>query len=337
MEVFRTNVCQFRKTRKLSHFCYLETEPRLRNFDCGGKSMGALPSGGGRTMGTPSLSNLNFVTWNVSCWCWWSAARNRAGHNQAIDFSRRLSWIVTTISIRFLVTLASVLVTMTIHVCFDVSSAAQLEDVSLQFFFHIQLGRRPPDALCRLLTLWWPLTTRRLYVGSHLDPVLGDREAGPAAGGPRLGVVPEDRGVGAAAGDPRLGRKICPVKTSTGIYLTRARPGVWATFARPGGGGGWPPPPDNSKTKKDSDKRWTALDRPWQVLQKILRSFFDQVKFEVTEGQKRSNFLKIGLFSQKIAIISITILASRIVKQPNDSPRYPLSIYALRLAVSLIL
>ena len=46
---------------------------------------------------------------------------------------------------------------------------------------------------------------------------------------------------------------------------------------------------------------------------KILRSFFDQVKFEVTGG-KKSNFLKIGLFSQKIAIISITILASRIVR-----------------------
>ena len=86
------------------------------------------------------------------------------------------------------------------------------------FFFKIQLGRRPPDALCRLLTLWWPLTTRRLYVGSQLDPVLGieepgrqpapatksgagDREAGPAAGGPRLCPVPEDRRAGAAAGD----------------------------------------------------------------------------------------------------------------------------------------
>ena len=87
-------------------------------------------------------------------------------------------------------------------------------------------------------------------------------------------------------------------------------------------------PPENSKTKKDSDKRQTALDRPWQVLQEILISFFDQVKFEVTGGQKRSNFLKIGLFSQKIAIISITILASRIVRQPNDSPGSLLSICA---------
>ena len=107
---------------------------------------------------------------------------------------------MTTISIRFLVTLASVLVTMAIHVCFDVSSAPQLKDVSLQFF-KIQLRRRPPDALRRLLTLRWPLTTRRLYVGSQLDPVLGDRGAGPATGGPRLGPVPEDRRAGAAAGD----------------------------------------------------------------------------------------------------------------------------------------
>ena len=39
-----------------------------------------------------------------------------------------------------------------------------------------------------------------------------------------------------------------------------------------------------------------------------------------SQGVKKSNVLKIGLFSQKIAIISITILASRIVRQPNDSP-----------------
>ena len=51
-----------------------------------------------------------------------------------------------------------------------------------------------------------------------------------------------------------------------------------------------PPPPENSKTKKDTDKRQTALDRPSQVLQRILRSFFDQVKFEVTEGQKKVKF-----------------------------------------------
>ena len=42
-----------------------------------------------------------------------------------------------------------------------------------------------------------------------------------------------------------------PFKRTT---LTRARPGVWATFARPGGRM-TAPPPENSKTKKDSDKR----------------------------------------------------------------------------------
>ena len=69
---------------------------------------------------------------------------------------------------------------------------------------------------------------------------------------------------------------------------------------------------------------------------KIHRSFFDLVEFEVTGGQKRY-FLKIGLFSQKIAIISITVLVSRIVRQPNDSSGSRLSIRALRLAVTLIL
>ena len=54
------------------------------------------------------------------------------------------------------------------------------------------------------------------------------------------------------------------------------------------------------------------------------KKYLDQVKFEVTGGQKWSSFLKIGLYSQKIAIISITIIGSRIVRQPNDSldPRY---------------
>ena len=43
--------------------------------------------------------------------------------------------------------------------------------------------------------------------------------------------------------------------------LTRARPGVWATFARPGGGTYVPPPPANSKTTQRIDKRKKALDR----------------------------------------------------------------------------
>ena len=42
--------------------------------------------------------------------------------------------------------------------------------------------------------------------------------------------------------------------------LTRARPGVWATFARPGGGT-YVPPPANSKTTQRIDKRKKTLDR----------------------------------------------------------------------------
>ena len=43
--------------------------------------------------------------------------------------------------------------------------------------------------------------------------------------------------------------------------LTRARPGVWATFARPGGGAHMCPPPANSKTTQRIDKRKKALDK----------------------------------------------------------------------------
>ena len=39
------------------------------------------------------------------------------------------------------------------------------------------------------------------------------------------------------------------------IFVSRDRPGVWATFARPGGGYSPPPPPRELETKKDSDKR----------------------------------------------------------------------------------
>ena len=51
---------------------------------------------------------------------------------------------------------------------------------------------------------------------------------------------------------------------------------------------------------------------------------------------KKVKFSQNRAILQKIAIISITILASRIVRQPNDSPVFLLSICALRLAVSLI-
>ena len=87
------------------------------------------------------------------------------------------------------------------------------------------------------------------------------------------------------------------------------------------------------KIATSSKRRWIGRGKFYK---KTLIIFY-QEKFEVTGGQKMSNFLKIGLFSQNIAIISITILASRIVRQPNDSPESPLSICALRLVVSLIL
>ena len=40
---------------------------------------------------------------------------------------------------------------------------------------------------------------------------------------------------------------------------------------------------------------------------KNTKIIFDQVKFEVTGGQKRYTFSQNRLFSQKIAIISLTI------------------------------
>ena len=77
-------------------------------------------------------------------------------------------------------------------------------------FFKIQLGHRPPDALRRLLTLWWPLTTRRLYLCRFAaGSGAGDRGVGPAAGGPRpnpeLGIEKPD-GQPAARGCVRCRR-----------------------------------------------------------------------------------------------------------------------------------
>ena len=70
------------------------------------------------------------------------------------------------------------------------------------------------------------------------------------------------------------------------MILTRARPGVWATFARPGGGGHICAPPANSKTTQRIDKRKKALDRSWQALEKVQRSFLCEVKIEVTRGHQ---------------------------------------------------
>ena len=67
------------------------------------------------------------------------------------------------------------------------------------FFFKIQLGRRPPDALRRLLTLWWPLATHHspIVCRSAAGSGAGDRGARPAAGSPRpnpeLGIEKPDR------------------------------------------------------------------------------------------------------------------------------------------------
>ena len=46
--------------------------------------------------------------------------------------------------------------------------------------------------------------------------------------------------------------------------LTRARPGVWATFARPGGGGTYVPPGylENYATHRQAEK---ALDRSYKL------------------------------------------------------------------------
>ena len=94
-------------------------------------------------------------------------------------------------------TLASVLVAMAIHVCFDVSSAPQLKDVSLQFFFQDSAGTpptrcTPPFANALVATHHSPIVCR-FPAGSGA----GDRGAGPAAGGPRpkpeLGIEKPDR------------------------------------------------------------------------------------------------------------------------------------------------
>ena len=84
----------------------------------------------------------------------------------------------------------------------------------------------------------------------------------------------------------------------------------------------------NNRTLKES-RTW-LLVRTWycyfisfnnehpvgraKYYKKTYGSFFDEVKIEITGDQKRSNFPKIGLFSQKLAIISITVQANKISK-----------------------
>ena len=77
------------------------------------------------------------------------------------------------------------LVTMAIHVCFDVSSPPQLKGVSLQFFLQDSAWtpptrRTPPFANALVATHHSPIVCR-FTAGSGA----GDRGAGPAAGGPR--------------------------------------------------------------------------------------------------------------------------------------------------------
>ena len=88
---------------------------------------------------------------------------------------------------------------------------------------------------------------------------------------------------------------------SLAFRLTCARPGVWATFARPGGGGGrrMTAPPENSKLRTIA----TSGKRGWigrgKFYKKTLRSFFHQVKFEVTGVKKGQIFSKSGYFRRK--------------------------------------
>ena len=80
--------------------------------------------------------------------------------------------------------------------------------------------------------------------------------------------------------------------------LTRPRPGVSVTFARRGGGR-IPAPTENSKTKKDSDKRKTALDRPQQVLQKIKDHLLIKSNLRSQGVKKGQIFSKSGYFHRK--------------------------------------
>ena len=94
-----------------------------------------------------------------------------------------------------------------------------------------------------------------------------------------------------------------------------------------------PPPQRTRKLIKIT----TSGKRRWIGRDKFYKKYLDHF---LIRSNLRSQGVKKVKFSQNraiFAIISLTVLASRIVRQPNDSPGYPLSICALRLAVSLIL
>ena len=84
------------------------------------------------------------------------------------------------------------------------------------------------------------------------------------------------------------------IQQTRGQILTRARPGVWATFARLGGKTA---PLRTRKLRKlttSGKRRWIGRGKFY----KKYSSFFDQVKFEATGGQKRSNFLNLAIFAE---------------------------------------
>ena len=121
-------------------------------------------------------------------------------------------------------------------------------------------------------------------------------------------------------------------KNSPSGSRVNPRTGGGLSQPRTGGGVDFSPPPPPWDLENYATHREAVLDRPCKVLQKTFGSFFDEVKIEVTGCQKRSNFPKSNLFSQTLAIISITMQASKISKYPNDSPGPSLSICAFRLA-----
>ena len=103
---------------------------------------------------------------------------------------------------------------------------------------------------------------------------------------------------------PHTARQYCMwgwMSDSTIIFLTRARPGVWATFARPGGGGvdDRPPPQRTRKLRKiatNGKRRSIGRGKFYKIYS---HHFFDQVKFDVTGDQKGQIFSKSGYFHRK--------------------------------------
>ena len=79
-------------------------------------------------------------------------------------------------------------------------------------------------------------------------------------------------------------------RTAGGLSHLRTAAAVRRSVAGGGGGSDDRPPPENSKTKKDSEKRYTELDRPWQVLQKYFDHFL--IKSNLTsQGVKKGEKL----------------------------------------------